>query len=39
MEPKNPLNDKYVDGNTIAWMQEQDNKEESCGCSGCGCKD
>ena len=32
--PKNPLNDKDVDGNTMAWMADKE-----CGCGGCGCKD
>jgi len=36
MIPKNPLNDKDVDGNTMAWMQDQENE---CGCSKCECEE
>jgi len=35
MIPRNPLNDKDVDGNTMAWMADK----EECGCHKCGCDD
>lgn len=38
LKPKNPLNDNDVDGNSIAWMKDQE-EENSCGCESCECKD
>ena len=35
MNPRNPLNDPDVDGNTFAWMADQEEHEEDCECSDC----